>query len=153
MSHLTKGEKDFISQFKMIREFLTALSNPRRMSIYMLLAMRGELAVKDIQDILDIPRGSISENLRWLRRSHLITYRKDGTIFYYSAVQHNWQNIVLNLVGLFKNFEFDDHVIRPRTNQGTGDKARIESPSAYQAKKDANSEERDQESLGQNSNT
>lgn len=62
---------------------LNLLGNEVRLGIVYLLMEYKKLCVCDISDILHISQSSISQHLRKLKDSSLITNQRDGLIIYY----------------------------------------------------------------------
>jgi DNA-binding transcriptional ArsR family regulator len=61
-----------------------AIAEPRRREIFELVC-RGELAVNDLVEVLDLDQPSVSKHLRVLREVDLVTVRRDGRRRLYSA--------------------------------------------------------------------
>ena len=68
--------------FDMAAEF-KVLSDPTRLKIINAL-MLSEMCVCDISALLNMSQPAISHHLKSLRQTHLIKYRRDGKIAYYS---------------------------------------------------------------------
>ncbi len=64
-------------QYGEMSEFLKALAHPLRLKILDLLA-DGELCVKDLCSILDVPQPTISQNIGILKDAKIICYRKEA---------------------------------------------------------------------------
>ncbi|OKY52669.1 ArsR/SmtB family transcription factor [Megasphaera cerevisiae] len=64
-------------------EIFKVLSDPTRLKIINAL-MLSEMCVCDISALLNMSQPAISHHLRLLRQTHLIKYRRDGKIAYYS---------------------------------------------------------------------
>ena len=69
------------ARFKPERLF-RAVSDTTRLRILNLL-LSGELCVCDIVTVLDVPQPTASRHLAYLRKSGLVTVRKDGVWCYY----------------------------------------------------------------------
>jgi len=66
-----------------------AFSDPTRLRILHLL-QGGELCVGDLVQIIQVPQPTASRHLAYLRRTELVTARKDGVWTYYTlAAPHN----------------------------------------------------------------
>lgn len=64
-------------------ELLKAVGDPTRMRI--LSALLGlELCVSDLQAALGMSQSAVSHQLRVLRATHLVKYRREGKMAYYS---------------------------------------------------------------------
>ena len=64
-------------------EFFKVFADSTRMKIIYAL-MEGELCVCDIASIVGTTQSAISHQLRILKQSKLVKYRKDGKVVYYS---------------------------------------------------------------------
>ena len=62
-----------------------ALSDPTRLRILSLLR-EGELCVCDLVNILDLPQPTVSRHLAYLRKTGLVSARKDGLWQHYSLM-------------------------------------------------------------------
>lgn len=54
-----------------------------------------EMCVCDIASLLGMTQSAISHQLRVLKQSHLVKYRKDGKVVYYSMADDHVQQIFL----------------------------------------------------------
>jgi ArsR family transcriptional regulator len=63
--------------YEEMSEFLKALAHPLRLKILDLLS-DGELCVKDLCTILDVPQPTISQNVGVLKDAKIICYRKEA---------------------------------------------------------------------------
>ncbi len=75
--------------FQLHAELLKALSNPKRLEIIQLLRDQ-ELPVAEIQDMLDLPQGNLSQHLQVLRSSGVVETRRDGKQIYYKISHPNF---------------------------------------------------------------
>lgn len=75
--------------FNMAAEF-KVLSDPTRLKIINAL-MLSEMCVCDISALLNMSQPAISHHLKSLRQTHLIRYRRDGKIAYYSLENEHIQ--------------------------------------------------------------
>ncbi|MCX6647297.1 MAG: metalloregulator ArsR/SmtB family transcription factor [bacterium] len=66
-----------------LSELFTALADPTRVKILRALSF-SELCVCDIAAIVNISQSAVSHQLRYLRMSRLVRFRKDGKMAYYS---------------------------------------------------------------------
>jgi len=64
-----------LEQYEEMSEFLKALAHPLRLKIVDLLS-DGELCVKDLCSILNVPQPTISQNIGILKDAKIICYRK-----------------------------------------------------------------------------
>lgn len=75
----------FLSHSKLLK----ALANPKRLEIIQLIRDQ-ELPVSEIQEMLDLPQGNLSQHLQILRKSGVAKTRKDGKQIYYSIAHKNF---------------------------------------------------------------
>jgi len=68
--------------------FYKALSEPVRLRIVHLLLQRDEICVCDIITMLSLPQSVVSRHLAYLKKSALVTSRRQG----------NWQYYALSLI-------------------------------------------------------
>ena len=66
-----------------IAEMFKALADPTRIRVIEALSIR-ELCVCDLANLLGMTQSAISHQLRILRQSGVLKYRKEGRIVYYS---------------------------------------------------------------------
>ena len=78
-------------------DLLKALAHPVRLRVLALLR-GGELCVCQITEILGVPTSTVSEHLTELRRSGLLTERKDGRWVYYALLpEESLEDLVAGL--------------------------------------------------------
>lgn len=82
-------EKDTLHQ---LAETFKILGDPTRIQIIYALSIK-ELCVCDISAILNLSQSAISHQLRVLRNSRLVKYRKEGKIVYYSIDDSHITNL------------------------------------------------------------
>jgi ArsR family transcriptional regulator len=68
-------------------ELFRALSDPTRLRLVVLLAIRGEVCVCVMAEALDEPDFKISRHLRVLRAAGVVEVRRDGTWMHYRLAQ------------------------------------------------------------------
>ncbi|AGA68619.1 putative transcriptional regulator [Desulfitobacterium dichloroeliminans LMG P-21439] len=68
------------------------LGDPTRIRIMDALA-RSEFCVCDLAELLDLSQSATSHQLRILRNSNLVKYRKDGKMVYYSLQDNHVQEL------------------------------------------------------------
>ena len=66
-----------------VSELMKAFADPTRLKILQALRQQ-ELCVCDLAVIIEATQSSVSHQLSRLRKQHLVKYRKDGKIVYYS---------------------------------------------------------------------
>ena len=76
-----------------LAEFFKVFADSTRMKIIYAL-MENELCVCDISNIVGTTQSAISHQLRILKHSKLVKYRKEGKIFYYSLDDEHISQIV-----------------------------------------------------------
>lgn len=75
--------------FQLHAELLKALSNPKRIEIIQLIRDQ-ELPVSEIQEMLDLPQGNLSQHLQVLRAAGIVETRRDGKQIYYKISHQNF---------------------------------------------------------------
>lgn len=93
-SNLIDENKIFLKEKSLI---LNLLGNEVRLGIVYLLMEYKKLCVCDISDILQISQSSISQHLRKLKDSSLITNQRDGLVIYY-FIPDNLIKIITKIV-------------------------------------------------------
>ena len=79
VNHVLPGK----SVTRSLAELFKALSDPTRLRIVQAL-LQEELCVCDISAIVDVSISAISHQLRLLRSMHIVKFRKQGKMVYYS---------------------------------------------------------------------
>lgn len=77
------------SLFSLHANLLKAIANPKRLEIINLLR-DGELTVRQIQDMLDLSQGNLSQHLMVLRQERVVKTRKEGKQIYYKIANQNF---------------------------------------------------------------
>lgn len=80
--------------FQKISENFKILGDKTRIKILYALSKK-ELCVCDISSILEMTESAISHQLRLLRKSNMVKYRKEGKIVYYSLVDEQVLQLIL----------------------------------------------------------
>ena len=75
--------------FQLHSELLKALANPKRLEIIQLLRDQ-ELTVTEIQNMLYLPQGNLSQHLMVLRDTKVVKTRRDGKQIYYRVAHRNF---------------------------------------------------------------
>lgn len=75
--------------FQLHAELLKALSNSKRLEIIQLLRDQ-ELPVSEIQEMLDLPQGNLSQHLQVLRASGVVETRREGKQIFYKISHQNF---------------------------------------------------------------
>lgn len=75
--------------FELHAKLLKALSHPKRLEIIQLLREQ-ELAVSQIQEMLDLPQGNLSQHLQILRSAGVVKTKRKGKQIYYSIAHKNF---------------------------------------------------------------
>ncbi|MEK9176034.1 MAG: metalloregulator ArsR/SmtB family transcription factor [Patescibacteria group bacterium] len=75
--------------FQLHTKLLKALANPKRLEIIQLIREQ-ELPVTEIQDMLDLPQGNLSQHLQVLRAAGIVKTRRSGKQIYYSISHKNF---------------------------------------------------------------
>ena len=89
-----------MDQARKASDLLKALSHETRLLILCLLS-EGEKSVSELEDILDMPQATVSQQLARLRFDRLVTARRDGRMIYYSIVDEEVSSVIETLYGLF----------------------------------------------------
>ncbi len=66
-----------------VADFFKVFSDPTRLRILILLDEKGEAGVNFIAESLDMTQSAISQQLKMLRSSRLVKFRKEGRSIYY----------------------------------------------------------------------
>lgn len=75
--------------FLLHSKLLKALASPKRLEIIQLIREQ-ELPVTEIQEMLDLPQGNLSQHLQILRTSGVVKTRRSGKQIYYSIAHKNF---------------------------------------------------------------
>ena len=78
----------------MLVDFYKLFSDVTRLKILYLLSM-SEMCVCDISAALDMNQSTISHQLKTLRNSRLIRYRREGKVVYYSLDDEHIGQVLL----------------------------------------------------------
>ena len=81
-------------QIEPILELLNALNDPTRQNIIMIFQTKKEYCVNDITKHFSLSRPTISHHLNLMRRSKILSTRKEGKEIYYSF---NKEYVIKNL--------------------------------------------------------
>ncbi|MDZ5472964.1 metalloregulator ArsR/SmtB family transcription factor [Bacillus sp. 31A1R] len=81
--------KQAVDVFRSCIPLFTALSDPARQDIILLLAERESLSVNEIADASTLSRPAISHHLKILRDNQLVKIEQQGTLRYYSLTLEN----------------------------------------------------------------
>lgn len=88
-----RGEMPDISTLYDLSDFFKILGDSTRVSI--LFAIDGEaMCVCDIASLLGMTKSAVSHQLKILRQSDLVTYRKSGKNVYYSLADDHVRDII-----------------------------------------------------------
>ncbi|MBQ2753607.1 MAG: helix-turn-helix transcriptional regulator [Firmicutes bacterium] len=74
-------------------DFFKVFGDSSRLKLLILL-LKGEKCVTDIADELNMSQSAISHQLRVLRQSRLVKYRRDGKTVYYSLDDEHVEDII-----------------------------------------------------------
>jgi ArsR family transcriptional regulator len=103
--HREKVEKarETMPDERMIRQvsdFFKVLGEPTRIRILNILSL-GEMCVCDLSAALGMNQSAVSHQLKILKQSSLVTYRKEGKVVYYSLnddhVRHIYEQGLLHI--------------------------------------------------------
>jgi len=73
-------EEDKVNKLALL---FRALGDPTRVKIIYALSLR-ELCVCDLKAVLNLSQSAVSHQLRYLKNLHLVKYRRQGRMVYYS---------------------------------------------------------------------
>lgn len=76
-----------------LAELFKVFSDPTRIRILYALSA-GELCVCDIASVLDMSQSAISHQLRVLKQTHLVKFRREGKTVYYSLADSHVETIL-----------------------------------------------------------
>jgi len=97
-----RAVKDLSKQASEASALMKALSHETRLLILCLLS-EGELSVSQIEELIDLPQATVSQQLARLRFSALVTTRRDGRTIYYALADGEAKVIVKTLHKLYCN--------------------------------------------------
>lgn len=80
-------------KLSMLAELFKTLGDPTRLGIIMIL-MEGECCVNDIAERMQMGQSAISHQLRVLRQTRLVTFRKEGTTVWYSLDDAHVEHLI-----------------------------------------------------------
>ena len=95
-----KDMQTLTDQAKEASDLLKALSHETRLMILCLLS-EGEMSVSEIEDIVDLPQATVSQQLARLRFSGLVTTRREGRTIHYNLADGEVRNVIESLYKLF----------------------------------------------------
>ena len=80
-----KVKKQMPEESKLIQtaELLKVFGDPTRIKIICAL-MKAEMCVCDLSALLEVSQSAISHQLKTLKQTRLVKYRRDGKVIYYS---------------------------------------------------------------------
>ncbi len=81
-----------------LADLLSAVGNPRRLSILYLLHAHREMCVCDLAEVLEITDSAVSQHLRRLKDKKLVNARRKGQTIFYSLVE---RTLTRTLSGMF----------------------------------------------------
>jgi DNA-binding transcriptional ArsR family regulator len=92
--------KKLLDNAEAAAEFLTLISNEKRLAILALL-LRGEMTVGTIADRVSLSQSALSQHLAKLRSLDLVETRRDRQMVYYSCNSDAVRQVLLTLDGIF----------------------------------------------------
>lgn len=97
----TPAEVDeLMAQARKASELLKALSHETRLMILCLLSER-EMSVSEIEDIIELPQATVSQQLARLRQDKLVVTRREGRTIFYRIADSDVTTIIESLYDLF----------------------------------------------------
>lgn len=88
------------AQAREASDLLKALSHESRLMILCLLS-EGEKSVSELEEALQIPQATVSQQLARLRFDRLVKARRDGRMIFYSIANPQALAVVSTLYGLY----------------------------------------------------
>lgn len=92
--------------------FFASLSHPLRLRVVTLLTQVNELCVCELTDVLDISQPVLSKQLAQLKKSHLVTSRRQGVWMFYQINSElpDWAQTVIKETtkGIVTSSPFDN---------------------------------------------
>ena len=76
-----------------LADFFKVFGDPTRLKILFAL-FQEELCVCDISALLNMTQSAVSHQLRLLKKSHIVKFRRDGKVVYYSLDDGHIKSIV-----------------------------------------------------------
>lgn len=89
-----------LDQAKAASDLMKSLSNETRLLILCHLSSM-EMTVSDLEERLNIPQASLSQQLARLRSERLVKTRRDGRNIHYSIADERVSSVVGTLYGLY----------------------------------------------------
>ncbi len=90
-------EKSYVS-FMETLSFFKAMADDTRLKVLMLLSLKGELCVCDLQNALEISQPKVSRHLAELRRNELLVDERRAKWVYYklNPAMPTWMNDIIS---------------------------------------------------------
>ncbi|HBY89326.1 MAG: ArsR/SmtB family transcription factor [Ruoffia tabacinasalis] len=73
---------------------LKSISHPIRLSLVKVLSDCEEMSVGSIQEVLDLPQSTVSQQLMKLKQVNAVSTRREGTRIYYKLIDHRIKQII-----------------------------------------------------------
>lgn len=89
-----------VEQARKAAELLKALSHESRLMILCMLSER-EMSVSEIEECMDLPQATVSQQLARLRQDKLVSTRRSGRLIYYRIADSEVSGIVESLYNVF----------------------------------------------------
>lgn len=91
---------ELMKQARKASKLLRSLSHETRLLILCLLTER-EMSVSEIEEIVQLPQATVSQQLARLRQDNLVVTRREGRLIYYKIADKDVNNIIESLYELF----------------------------------------------------
>lgn len=91
---------DLLKQARTATELLKALAHEGRLLILCLL-VEGEKSVSELEEAMQLPQASVSQQLARLRFDRLVNTRREGRTIYYSIASEEVSSVIEVLYNLF----------------------------------------------------
>ncbi|WP_157015724.1 ArsR/SmtB family transcription factor [Mesorhizobium xinjiangense] len=98
--HAPDDFKQLLEQARKASDLLKALSHESRLLILCLL-VEGEKSVSELEETMNMPQASVSQQLARLRLDGLVNTRRDGRVIYYSIASKEVSSVIEALYDLF----------------------------------------------------
>ena len=92
--------KKLLDNSEAAAEFLTLISNEKRLEILALL-LHGEMTVGSIADRISLSQSALSQHLAKMREEGLVTFRRESQTLYYRIDNPDVEKLMATLKAMF----------------------------------------------------
>ena len=96
----SKDIKILVEQARKASELLKTLSHESRLMILCMLSER-EMSVSEIEESMNLPQATVSQQLARLRMDNLVSTRRSGRLIYYRIADTGISGVVESLYDVF----------------------------------------------------